>query len=399
MPLRSPAARVAALLLIAFSALPGRAAEFVDSAERRVQVPDSVRRVMAADQTAAVLVLVLAPDKLVGWSEPLSRSQRAFLPSKPARLPVVGRLSGPNPTAAAGQVARYHPDLIIASGEVTPEAAALADQIEQQTGVPYLVLDGSIQRTPEMLRVIGLLLGVGDRRLALASFASHAIDGLRGRLLIQSPDGRPLVYYGRGADGLETGLFGARAMSVVDQAGVVNVAARLGSGELTRVTRQQVGAWNPAVIVAQRRSFYDALHRDPGWRSLAAVRNKRVYLAPADPFGWIGDPPGVNRVIGLYWLSSLFYPDAYQEDLRTMAREFYQLYYGVNLSDRQLEALLRLAEAPARASGQQIGVPLFGAEPTPMPSPNATPGMGLPNRPPGRGGLPSSPYGAPGLPQ
>ena len=399
MPLRSHAARIAMLLLLALWALPGRAAEFVDSAERHVQVPDHVRRVMAAGQTAAVLVYVLAPEKLVGWSEPLSRSQRAFLPARFARLPVVGRLTGPNPTAVAAQVARLHPDLIIDSGAVTPEAAALADQIQQQTGIPYIVLDGSIQRTPQMLTSLGLLLGVGDHRLDVASFAYHAINGLRGSLLIQSPDARPLVYYGRGSDGLETGLFGALAMSDVDQAGVINVAARLGPGELTRVTRDQVVAWNPAVIIAQQRSFYDALHRDPGWRSLAAVRNKRVYLAPADPFGWIDDPAGVNRMIGLYWLSSLFYPDAYEQDVRTTAQQFYQLYYGVNLSDRQLASLLRSAEARSQTPRAQFGIPLLGAEPTPLPSPNAPPGVGLPSRPPGRGGLSPSPYGAPENPQ
>src|SRR5262249_31165083 len=160
-----------------------------------------------------------------GWSEPLSRSQRAFLPAKFARLPVVGQLTGPRPTAAAEQVARLRPDLVIDSGVVTPEAVALADQIQQQTGIPYIVLDGSIQRTPERLRNVGTLLGAGDHRLDLSSYAYHAIDGLRGRLLVQSANDRPLVYYGRGADGLETGLFGSQTMANIDEAGVINVAA------------------------------------------------------------------------------------------------------------------------------------------------------------------------------
>ena len=61
------------LFLIAFWAIPGRAADFVDSAERYVALPNQIARVMAADQSAAVLVYVLAPEKLVGWSRPLSR--------------------------------------------------------------------------------------------------------------------------------------------------------------------------------------------------------------------------------------------------------------------------------------------------------------------------------------
>ena len=170
---------------------------------------------------------------------------------------------------------------------------------------------------------------------------------LRGRLLIAPATERPLVYYGRGPDGLETGLAGSQVMADIDQAGVINVAARLGGGELTRVTRDQVFEWDPAIIIAQQRSFYDALLRSTAWRGLIAVASKRVYLAPADPFGWIDDPPGVNRIIGLYWLTALFYPDQYQEDLRTNARDFYDKFYGIKLTDRQLEALVRPAEARA----------------------------------------------------
>ena len=40
-----------------------------------------------------------------------------------------------------------------------------------------------------------------------------------------------------------------------------------------------------------------------------AVREKRVYLSPTAPFGWIDRPPSLNRVIGLKWLAGLFYPE------------------------------------------------------------------------------------------
>jgi iron complex transport system substrate-binding protein len=391
MSLRSLAARVA-FLFLALVGTPSRAADFVDSAERYVVLPDRIGRVMAADQSAAVLVFVLAPEKLVGWSRPLTREQRAYLPAKSARLPVVGQLSGPTPTASADAVARLRPDLIIDTGIVTPEAAARADAIQQQTRIPYILLDGSIQRIPVTLTTVGAMLGAGERGEDLASDARSAIDGLRGRLLITESTERPLVYYGRGADGLETGLAGSLPMSTIDQAGVINVAARLGSGELTRVTREQIFQWKPAIIIAQQRSFHNALQRDRAWRGLAAVASKRVYLAPDKPFGWIDDPAGVNRIIGLPWLSALFYPDVYQEDLRARVREFYDKFYRIKLTDRQLEALVRPAEAHAGETRGAIDVPILGAEPVPLPSgtPNAPPGM----RSPGRGGTP----GLPGYP-
>src|SRR5262249_4954095 len=148
----------------------------------------------------------------------------------------------------------------------------------QQTGVPYVVLDGGIQQTPDMLDTIGAMLGAGERGQTLAYHARQAIDGLRGRLLIQSATERPPVYYGLGADGLTTGVAGSQVTAVIDQAGVVNVAARLGRGEITRVTREQIFAWRPAIVIAQQRSFYNALLHSPVWRGLPAVANKRIYL-------------------------------------------------------------------------------------------------------------------------
>ena len=391
MRLRSPVSWITVLLLLLLAA-PGRAGGFVDWAERYVVVPDRVGRVMTANPAADVLVFVLAPEKLLGWSAPLTRGQRAYIPAKFARLPVVGELARPNPTDAAPIVARMRPDLIIEVGPVSPEAAARADRVQQQTGVPYLVVDNGIQATPHSLRIIGALLGAAERGNGLATYTDNAIDALRGRLLIAPADERPLVYYGRGPAGLETGLAGSQVMADIDQAGVINVASRLGRGELTMVTRDQIFAWNPAIIIAEQRSFYNSLLHSAAWRGLSAVANKRVYLAPADPFGWIDDPPGVNRIIGLYWLTALFYPGQYQEDLRTNAQDFYNKFYGINLTDRQLEALVHPAEARAGETQQQIGVPLLGAEPVPLP--NAAPNAPVPSsRPPGRGGL-----GVPNLP-
>src|SRR5581483_7876263 len=124
MPFRLTVACAALLLAAAGLA---RAAEFTDAAGRR---------------------LVL-PDRLAGWSR---ARPGAYLPPRYARLPV----AGPLPEAAT----RLHPDLILDAGMVTPARAAFADQVQQQTGIPYVLVDDSISRTPSMLRHLGALLGV-----------------------------------------------------------------------------------------------------------------------------------------------------------------------------------------------------------------------------------------------
>ncbi len=297
---------------------------------------------------------------------------------------MTGRLTGPYPTATAASVRWRHPDLIIDVGAISPARIALADRIQKQTGVPYLLVDGSIERTPAVLRDIGALLGVSDRAEDLATYAEHAIMAVRGTLLIRSPGMRPRLYYAQREDGFGTALPGTLAGEEIDESGAINVAAPLGSGGHPTTTRAQLLAWNPNIVIAQDRGFYFGLQRSWQWRQLAAVRQKRVYLAPRLPFGWIGDPPGVNRLIGLYWLSALLYPNSSQEDLRAQVVDFYQKFYGVKLTEARLEALVRYAEAKPGETKRAAGQPLYGlgaAPPVPIPS---MPGLPAMPRTPGR---------------
>lgn len=199
--------------------------------------------------------------------------------------------------------------------------------------------------------------------------------------MIQLPSQRPLVYFGGGYDGLETGLDGSVMMADIDEAGAINVAGSLGAGQLTRVTPADIRFWNPDDIISQQRSFYGALLRHRYWRGLAAVRNKRVFLEPTAPFGWLDDPPSVNRLIGLYWLSSLFYQGVAAADLRTLVSGFYQTFYDVKLTDPQLNALLRTAEPPP---------PPAPTAPQTTPRPSSPQAIGIPGLP-GIGALPATP--------
>jgi iron complex transport system substrate-binding protein len=361
MPLRSPAAVFAAFLLPALAVLlsagPARPGDFTDAAGRRVVLPAEISRILPAEPNAEALVFVLAPEKLVGLSGLPGRNS---LFPRAARLPVLGWRARSIPASMADTARQLRPDLIIDAGTVTPDRAAFADQVTQQTGIPYILVDDSFARMPTVLRSTGALLGDNDRAIDLALFAEHAIAGLRGRLLIRPANARPHVYYGLGPDGLTTALPGSPAGEAIDEAGAINVARALGRGTEAAVSREQLLAWDPEIIIAEERSFYAALQRNPGWRRLSAVRNKRVYLEPNNPFGWIEHPSGVNRLIGLYWLSSLFYPDATQEDLRATTCDFYDKFYELKLTNAQLEAMVRPAGVAPPAALRPVDEPLVG---------------------------------------
>ena len=384
MPRRSPAALMAALLLLALGIAPAFAAQFTDAAGRRVELPDNISRIMPADRDAEVLMYVLAPDKLVGLERGAGRRGPPGRPALAWR-----RRSVPQSMAETARLLR--PQVIVDASPVTLENAVYADQVQQLTGIPYILVDDSFARTPRVLRSFGRLLSIRERADDLALFAEHAIAAMRGRLLIQSPEQRPRVYFARGYDGLSTALPGSPAGATIDEAGAINVAYPMGRGGEVRVNPAQLFAWDPTIILTEERGVYNAFLHDPSWRGLSAVRQHRVYLVPSLAFGWIEDPSGVNRLIGLYWLSGLLYPDATQEDLRTTVCDFYDKFYRIQLTNGQLEAMLRPAGvAPAQLS-QSVGAPLLGlgaAPPSslPMGTPGAVQGGGTPRRPAARPG-------------
>lgn len=386
MSLRLRAAIAAVFVICTFGALPAVAAgEFTDSAGRIVVLPAQINRAMPVDRAAEALILALARDKLAMPGAPRGRGSRYV------RVPVMSPSAGPN---VAATVTRLRPDVIIDAGPVTPARVAFADQTTHATGVPYILLDNSLDRTPTMLRVVGRLLGVAGRGDDLAGSAEHAINALRGRLLIQPATQRPRVYYARGPNGLETALPGSEAAASIEAAGAINVASALAPGASPAVTPQQLREWNPDIIIAEDRSFYATAMRNRAWSSLAALRNHKLFLVPSEPFGWIDDPAGINRLIGLYWLSEIFYPGESQDDLRSLMADFYDKFYGIKLTDAQIEAIAKTAGIPPSDTPHLAALPGLGTGPNTA-NPTAPSAGGLSTAPgvpgavnePGRRGL------------
>ena len=198
------AARAASVvLLLASVSVAADKRVVTDSAGRRVEVPARIERVYAAGGPASVLLYVLAPDKLLGWTRPPSAEERAYLPAPYAELPTLGRLTGRGNTANVEVVLGARPDIILDYGSITPTYVSLADRIQQQTGIPYLLFDGSLSAIPGAFKAVGDLLGVGDRAAELGRYAERVLAETDRRVAAIPGDKRPLVYYARGPRGLD----------------------------------------------------------------------------------------------------------------------------------------------------------------------------------------------------
>jgi iron complex transport system substrate-binding protein len=339
---------LAAFLVLAAAARADSDGSFVDDAGRQVTLPRHIGKVFVAGPPAATLLYTLAPDMMLGWSQPLGADARAMLPARFAALPVLGRLTGHGQTFDSARLQALHPDLILDVGDVDPDYVALADKIQQQTGIPYVLLNGHLDRTAVTYRRLGQMLGRQQRAEMLAHYAEHVLRDLPAAIrTARNATGSPVwnVYYGRGDGGLQSAGPGNINLELIDLLGFHNVMAGRLPDRLTTTTSAEIIANRPDVILAQHQVFLAAIRNAPDWRGVPAVKQHRLYVQPVAPFGWGDDPPGVNRLIGAQWLALELCPHLRWPGLGKSLTEFYHLFYQVDLTPAQTRALLRTAAA------------------------------------------------------
>jgi len=314
------------------------AATVTDDSGRALAAPASVKRVFPAGPPAAIMLYTLAPDLLLGWPRANRPEECAFMLPDICARPEVGRLTGRGNTANLESVIALKPDLIVDVGSTSDTYKSLAERVQQQTGIPYALLDGRFLSLSTTYEKLGRLT---DREGAGADFADYCnmtLGVITNRIAFVAKEQRPRVYYARGPRGLTTGLGGSINVETIELM-ARNVAGDT-QGGLANVSIEQVLLWNPDVIVTIDQDFAANVRSDPAWAAVAAVKNHRVHLSPKMPFGWVDFPPSANRLIGLWWLGKILYPELFKEDLRELTRDFYAKFYHVTPTDAQIDHVL-----------------------------------------------------------
>ena len=335
--------RVCALftLLLALFVQPAAARTVTDSAGRTVEVPEVIARVFAAGPPASTLLYVVAPEKMIGWPRAPREAERPFLLPSVRDLPELGRLTGRGDTLNLERLIAEKPDLVIDFGTLNDTYRSLADRVQTQTGIPYLLIDGRFENTPAALRLVGDILGASERGAALAGAAEAIFADVDATLARVPADKRPKVYLARGPEGLESGSRGSINTEIIERAGGANVVEGLREkGGLVTVSPEQVIAWAPETIITLDRGFSQTVKDKPAWQAVPAVAQNRVFLAPGLPYGFVDSPPSVNRLIGLLWLLHVLYPGDAPGGLRDQVQSFYRLFYQVPLGAPDLDRVL-----------------------------------------------------------
>ena len=327
--------------------------EITEMAGRKVTIPAQVNTVYCAVPTAEAMVYSLAPEKMAAWVNTPSDDLKKYLNERAQNLPVLGGWMGEKCTANLEEIAKLSPDLIIFMTDLdeanTIHAVQTSDSITDQTKRPVIVVDSSLTRTAEAYRFMGDALGVQERAEKLALYSEKQMKAISDMVAGIPDDKLVRVYYAEGTGGLATDPADSHHADVLKFVRGVNVAdvpARGGQG-MSAVSMEQVLSWNPELILVSSSTAgsknYETILSDPAWADITAVKNKKVYITPLLPFGWFDRPPNIMRVLGVVWLGKLLYPEYVTMDLNQQTREFFSLFFDMELTDEQINELLKNA--------------------------------------------------------
>ena len=314
--------------------------EITDMAGRTVVVPDEIETVFSSSTVTAIFMYTLAPDKLLGWNYELNELEKSIILEEYHDLPNFGMGDSINYEA----VIAADPTIAVNVGTINDKMISDCDKLSKSLGVPVVAVDGNLSASAEAYRFMGELLGEEEQAEKLASYAEKTFADIE---KMEVPEDKKVrIYYGNGEDSLETAPAGSAHGQIIDMVNAVNVAdLEMGEGSRVQISAEQLLAWDPDVIVVNGEpkadtsgaSAAEAILANPDYASLKAVQDQQVYGTPNTPFSWMDRPMGPNRIVGIRWLSGLIYPEYLNYNVDEEVKEFFDLFYHVQLTDEKLE--------------------------------------------------------------
>ncbi len=130
-----------------------------------------------------------------------------------------------------------------------------------------------------------------------------------------------------------------------DAVGALNAAEEIEVDNSNAVINmEQVYQWNPDVIIitnftpVQPEDLYNNAVGGDDWSSVKAVQDQQVYKMPLGTYR--SYTPSSDTPVTLLWMAKTVYPDLFSDlDITQEVKDYYQEMYQVSLTDEQIEKM------------------------------------------------------------
>jgi iron complex transport system substrate-binding protein len=269
-----------------------------------------------------------------------------------------GKLVAAIPMVGEGLFAEVWPDAnpdkrdpanveeLIAGNTQVVYGPVFSDEVKAQleaAGIAVITIDkfGTPDEMMSVITLIGDILGDDSPAKAEAfnTFYAATIADVE-RRVADVPDAERVKTLNLrvGGDGYSTVSGTDISSAYVTSAGGTVVSADFDAAN-SAVGAEQIIAWAPEVIFTMGRSARDQIMNDPALATVPAVKNGKVYTEPEGTYPWsVRSAEGVLMPV---FLGTILHPDKFADlSLADVTKTFYKDYYGYDLSQEQLDAIL-----------------------------------------------------------
>ncbi|MFM2292515.1 MAG: hypothetical protein RIS29_2328 [Bacteroidota bacterium] len=308
----------------------------IDMAGRKVTIPAKIERVLPHDEKTSIFLFPVAADKMIarGVNRDGS-SELKYINKRYADIPACDMLN-------VEEILKLNPDVVIV-GCFIPEDYSRYERMSSRTNKPFILIDLNLDKLAKSYQFLSTLLGDKSKSEACISYLNKFYKELqslkKGGLKNQSS-----VYLAVGNQGLQSAPSGSKHVQLFDELHLKNVVqSEISAKGYVQLSMEQIMVWKPEYIFTLDKGKddpYTEILKSPLWKQIPAVQNKHIFHVPEEPFNWFGNPPSVNRIPGIIWLSEFFYnlpqPEAHKRII-----EFYKVFYQYALSEKELNTLFR----------------------------------------------------------
>ena len=320
--------KAVAVLLLFLCAVEMQARVIVDDYGRSIHVKDKITKIYAASPPITMSVLAFDPNLVAALNMPLNKEESRYVKTA-AEKPVVGGFFGQGQTPNFEVLATVKPDVVIVWGGM-PGIDKIVKKFSVLKLPVILVKNSTIYDLVGQFRLYGELSGEKERAKKLIAYTKETlslIDSLQGELSKRAP---VRYYFAEGSDGMSSECQGSFHIEPFKYAGAKNALdCKMSSNYgMEKISFEKILLSKPDVIVAMENSFMQQVYKDPRWKGLKAVKEKKVYLVPSTPFNYITRPPSFMRLMGIRWLIHTFYPSLLPGSLKEEKQRFDKLFFG-----------------------------------------------------------------------
>ena len=306
-----------------------------DGAGREVEVPESVESIVCLNVGALRYTCYLqAQDLVVGVEDyekeqSISRGYNYVNYELFADLPIVGN----NGSHYAEEIITADPDVIVLASHDASEA----DNLQDTTGIPVVVVPGSDQMLDEnayeTIRLMGELYGKEERAQELTAYLDSVRADLEERTAGVAEEDKPTAYVGgvsyKGAHGFEGTEAQYGPFAAIHAR---NLADETGQNGPFDIDPEQVLAWDPDVIFLDYNGI-DLINEDYAsnpafYEQLTAVQEGRVY----SQISFRSSASNLDTALAdTYYAASILYPEQFADiNIEEKAAEIFELLLGTD---------------------------------------------------------------------